>query len=183
MTSIGLASDRATMFDPVTGFGDRHKLMRDLAAALEPGCPPSVLAVFELVGFDHHRRVFGERASAELAARLARRFASVVFLARSARPFGGDTQPAALCYRARQNEFCALVNMPFENVCDMLDDATHALTDERAGAPACGAVLLPDEVADPVEALMLADQGIWALVEGRGPRERRQAARDFQPAA
>ena len=176
MTSIGFATNRQTT-DRVTGFGDRRKLISDLDDALKHGSPPSVLAVFYLVGFDDYQRVFGQRASDALAARLAKPFANVVYLARSAQPFGGDTQSVALCYRARQNEFCALINMPFENVINVLDDAARALTDERVGAPLCGALLLPDEVVDPVEALTLADQSIWSLVEGRGPRERRQTTR------
>jgi GGDEF domain-containing protein len=178
MAPIAFATDAAVALDdPVTGFGNRHKLMADLGKALEPGCPPSVLAVFDLVGMEEYRRLYGEKAGEELIACLAGRFACVVNLARAARPFGGLEESVALCYRARRDEFCVLVNMPFDKVRYLLDDVAAALTDDDLPSllapPSFGVVLLPDEIDDPVEALMLADRSIWALVESRPRRERR----------
>jgi len=52
MTSIDLTGDRTTQSqtDRLTGFGDRQKLIADLTEAVEPGSPPSVLAVVRPVG-------------------------------------------------------------------------------------------------------------------------------------
>ena len=153
--------------DPLTGFGSRHKLFADLTDALEPASPPSVLAVFDLAGESDYRRVFGDKAGDELIDRLAEQFARVV-------------QPTGVCYHSRQDEFCALISRPIDDVRTMLFAAEAALKDEGESAliTACfGAVFLPDEAADPIEAFMLADERLQTRTESRQPRERRQSTR------
>src|SRR5580704_14400997 len=93
--------------DPLTGFADHERLIADLTTALEPGNHAAVLAVFELVGWSDYRRVFGEHASDELIARCATRFARVI-------------QPAGVCYRSRQDELCALISGPIDDVATTL---------------------------------------------------------------
>jgi len=165
---IGPTTDRTTQYHArLTGFGDRHKLIADLTDALGPGSPPSVLAVFDLVGSSEYRRVFGEQASDELIARLAEQFARVV-------------QPTGVCYRPRQDEFCALINRPIDDVRTMLFAAKDALKDEEESSLITawfGAAFLPDEAADPIDALMLTDERLRFRMESRKPRERRQNTR------
>ena len=57
--------------NPLTGFGSRHNLIEDLTAALVPESSPRVVAVFDLAGWKDYRRVYGERESDVLIARLA----------------------------------------------------------------------------------------------------------------
>lgn len=155
--------------DRPTGFGDRHKLITDLTHALKPGSPPSVLAVFQLAGWYEHRRVFGVQASEELTTELAEAFALVV------RPVG------AYYYIPREGEFCALISQPIDDATSTLFAAEAALNDD-AGASlitaSFGATYLPDEAADPIEALTLADERLGLHVLSPKPRERRRAIRE-----
>ncbi len=158
-----LDRNEAFLIDPLTGFGSRHKLLADLTEALESGSAPSVLVVFDLAGASEYRRVFGEKAGEELIARLAEKFARLV-------------QPTGLCYHPRQDEFCALVSRPIGDVSTMLLAVEHGLKDDGKSSlitPRFGAAFLPDETADPIEAIMLADERLLA----RTARERRQSAR------
>jgi GGDEF domain-containing protein len=154
--------------DPLTGFGDREKLFVDLTHALEPGRPPSVLAVFDLVGWSEHRRIFGQRASDSLTNRFAEAFALVMW-------------PVGACYYiARDDEFCALISQPIDDVNSALIAAIGALNavgESSLITAFFGATSLPDGAADPIDALMLADERLGlGLLNGKA-RERRQITR------
>ena len=76
------------------------------------------------------------------------------------------------CYRSRWNEFCVILDRPVSSVMGLLDTAAESLVrqDEAvAVVPFFGAVVLPDEAVDPVEALMLADERAWARHAARTP--------------
>ena len=155
--------------DPLTGFRVREQFIADLTAALEPGSPPRTLAVFDLVGLSEHRRSFGERASDELIARLAEAFARVVV-------------PAGSCYRPRRDEFCSLVAGRIDEAdgANLLPEAARALLEAGEGSLTSswfGACLLPEEAADPIEALMLADERLLVRSDHRASRERRHGER------
>lgn len=163
----GTRSAGSLHLDWTTGFGDRERLLADLTEALELGSPPSVLAVFDLGGASDYRRAFGERAGDALIARCAERFARAI-------------QRDGVCYRPRRDEFCALIAKPTDDAMARLVEAEHAL---KLGEPlliaACfGATVLPDEAADPIELLMLADDRLNVRLTSRKPRERR---RDIRP--
>jgi GGDEF domain-containing protein len=162
-----LVNTSAAQHDPLTGFGDYQKLIGDLTRALEPGSATAVLAVFELGGSSDYRRDFGERASAELILRCAERFGRVI-------------SPVGVCYRPRQDEFCALVVGLIDEVDVTLLAAKHAIRDgeEPVGIePFVGSALLPVEATDPVDLLILADERLGVSRAGRPPRERRQVVR------
>jgi GGDEF domain-containing protein len=152
--------------DPSTGFGDRERLVADLAAALEPGSPRAVLAVFDLGGAAEYRREFGERAGE-------------VLIAHCAEGFAREMSRDGLCYRPRRDEFCALIAKPIEEAMTLLVAAEHALRmiDPLLIATCFGATVLPDEAADPVELLMLADERLYLRLTSREPRERRREVR------
>jgi GGDEF domain-containing protein len=157
----------AAQHDPLTGFGDYRKLICDLTRALEPGSATAVLAVFELGGSSDYRRDFGERASAELIMRCAERFGDVI-------------SPVGVCYRPRQDEFCALVVGSLDELDVTLRAAKHAIRDgeDPVGIePFVGSALLPVEANDPVDLLILADERLCISRAGRTPRERRQNVR------
>jgi GGDEF domain-containing protein len=147
--------------DPLARFGDHHSLIADLAQALEPGSPQAVLAVFELVGSSDYRDAYGERASVGLVTRCAERFTGVI-------------ENAGQYYRARQDEFCALITGPIDAVIDILVAAEHALEAEEQALQVSGcfgAAISPEEAADPIELLVLADQRLRVRLGGRKPRE------------
>jgi GGDEF domain-containing protein len=155
-----------SLMDPLTGFGDRRKLIADVAAALDPDSPPRVLAVFSLAGAEDYRRTLGEEAADGLISRLAEQFARLL--------------PGATCYRPREDEFCAVFTTPIEDLSSTLDATAEAL---REAGHAClvtasyGAVILPGEADDPIDALMLADERLHALLGIPAGRERRRNVR------
>lgn len=162
----GLEENGAFLTDPLTGFGSRQKLIADLAEALEPESPPRTLAVYALAGWKDSRRIFGERATDGLIARLAKAFALVV-------------HPVGACYRSREDEFCVLAGVPDDEdgLTTMLAAAAGTIREEGEAFSISswfGAVILPDEASDPTEALMLADERVRARMGNREPRERRQ---------
>jgi GGDEF domain-containing protein len=153
--------------DSLTRFGNRRKLVADVALALEPHSEPSVLAVFFLAGSRDYRRFLGQAAGDALIVRLAEQFARLV-------PEG------AICYRSRDDEFGVLLSTPVDEVSAMLDATAGALRDEGHSfliTAAFGAALLPDEAEDPTEALMLADERLQARLWIREERDRRHTAR------
>ena len=152
--------------DPTTGFGSRDRLFDDLAKALEPNAPPSVLAVFGLEGIDRYRELFGrigaEALLTELAGRLDR------------------TRPGVTWYRPREDEFVALVGGPLPSAEALLKSAQAALDapgEFVSVTAAVAAVVLPEEAGGPMEALMLADDQLSAHASARKARERRAQPR------
>lgn len=150
--------------DPVSLLGNRDALMEDLLDALEPGSRERVLAVFDLAGLEEHRFANGTRAADALVARLARVLVKALGV-------------SATCYRIRQDELCALVDIPVEAARSVLDSVLVALSDEAGSshvAASCGVAALPNAAEDPIEALMIADQELSLTRRGR---ERRRSRR------
>jgi GGDEF domain-containing protein len=151
-----------SLADPLTGFGDRRKLIADVAAALDPDSPPSVLAVFYLAGAGDYRRILGEESGDRLISRLAEQFARLL--------------PTGTCYRPREDEFCAVLTIPIDDLSSTLDATAQALKEEGHAClvtASYGAVVLPAEAADPMDALMLADGRLDARRGIPSRRERR----------
>src|SRR5579864_7530483 len=151
------------LVDPLTGFGTRHALLLALAAAVERERPPTLLVVFGLDGFEEYSALFGRLAARTLLIRLAARLSETL-------------APAGVCFRSRQDEFGALIETTIDSARPVLDAAVVALR-ERASpgavTAAWGAVLLPDEAEEPVEALRLAG----ARLASNAPRRRRRNRR------
>jgi two-component system, cell cycle response regulator len=139
--------------DPLTGLGNRRRLMLDLERRLaEPDERPMVLALFDLNGFKHYNDTFGHPAGDALLARLGRSLATFSALRGSAYRMGGD-------------EFCALLERGREPVDVLVRAAASTLTEDGDGfaiRASHGAVELPDETADAIEALRLADGRMYA---------------------
>jgi GGDEF domain-containing protein len=154
-------SDPAALRDRLTGFGNRERLVDDLHARLEP----VLLAVFWLDGFRAYRDYFGRLQSDTILVELADRLDRIV-------------GTAGTCYRPREDELAVVAGA---DAGELVGKAAAALNvPGRYVAITCVAdtALLPDETDDPLEALRLADERLFAASPGRPPRERRSTPRD-----
>ena len=107
--------------DPLTGLGNRRRLMLDLERRLaENDGRPFVLALFDLNGFKHYNDTFGHPAGDTLLARLGRSLAVFAALRGTAYRMGGD-------------EFCALLDRGREPVDVLVRAAASTLTEEGDG--------------------------------------------------
>ena len=139
--------------DPLTGLGNRRRLIADLARALEhgAGAESRLLAIFDLDGFKLYNDTFGHPAGDALLARLARNLATVA-------------APSGACYRLGGDEFCVLADVPRYAVEGFLEACVAALSEHGEGfavTSSYGAVLLPDEAKASSDALRIADQRLY----------------------
>jgi diguanylate cyclase (GGDEF)-like protein/putative nucleotidyltransferase with HDIG domain len=140
--------------DPLTALGNRRRLASDLderLSTLDDG-GELMLVVFDLDGFKHYNDVFGHPAGDAALVRLAARLREAVGPAGSAYRLGGD-------------EFCALLAPAAHGWESQLDECVAALSEEGEGyAIGCshGAILLPHDAADAMDAMRLADQRMYA---------------------
>ena len=141
------------MTDPVTGTGNRRKLMADLEQLLAHlGDRTALLMIFDLDGFKRYNDTFGHPAGDALLSRLGRRLASAV-------------EPSGSVYRLGGDEFCLLAELPESAAATLIDLTAAALCDHGDGfdiTSSSGAVFLPGEADEPSEALRLADQRLYA---------------------
>lgn len=145
-------SDAVT--DPVTGLGNRRRLVTDLAQCARTATVehPWVLVIFDLDGFKGYNDAFGHPAGDQLLARLGGKLAHV----------GGGPVDG---YRLGGDEFCLLAPIDGVDVERLLHEATFALSEKGVGFDvgcSFGAVHLPEEADDPVTALRLADERLYA---------------------
>jgi diguanylate cyclase (GGDEF)-like protein len=142
--------------DVITSLGNRRRLYDDLGAALADPSADLVLMLFDLNGFKHYNDSFGHLAGDALLARLGENLGQFVTGRGSAYRMGGD-------------EFCIVVrNDPAESEL-VLAGAAGALAEHGEGfsiTAAYGAVLVPSETSEPVEALRLADQRMYENKQG-----------------
>jgi GGDEF domain-containing protein len=147
--------------DALTGLYNRNKLLSDLEQALVPGSPPSLLAVFELVGIKPLVAAMASEEVDSLLVRLALRLMH-------------ELGPAAESYRPRREEFCAL--LPAAQAEAILERTTAGLAEAAKPYPIAvvyGTALLPDEATEPLAALEIADERLFALTSPHEYRRRR----------
>jgi two-component system, cell cycle response regulator len=125
-----------------------------------PAAPDSVLAVFELVGFQPYHDSFGALAGAAMLERLYGRLAEAV------RAWGR-------AYRLKPDRFAVLATVGERGPDAIVATADAALT-EHGGAfrisPVHGMALMPSEADGPDAALRLADQRLYAARQRGGAR-------------
>jgi GGDEF domain-containing protein len=158
----------AQLADPLTGLGTRAKLLADLGEACDVNGQQSTLAIFDLGGFSRYVELYGRLEGEALLARLARRLLEI---------FGRS----ATCYRPRYDEFAALVEAPAGRAEPLLAETVSALTarfEQFRIAFSYGAASVPDEAAEPGDALALADTRLFLHTQSRRARERRETPRD-----
>ena len=147
----GEAAHREAMSDPLTGLGNRRRLLTDLDAVIADA-RSVLLVVFDLDGFKAYNDTFGHPAGDALLRRLGERLHDAVAGRGDAYRMGGD-------------EFCVLATVE-EDASDVLvADAVTALTEHGDGftvASSYGAIRLPGEAGTTAEALRLADHRMYA---------------------
>jgi two-component system, cell cycle response regulator len=151
------------LVDPLTGLGNRRRLLRDLDQVAD-GPLRRVLALFDLDGFKAYNDAFGHPAGDALLARLGHK------LREAAEPYGR-------AYRLGGDEFCVLATLDRVAPDAVLVDTTSALWETGEGfsiGSSRGAIVLPDETSDPAEAIRIADQRMYAQKNTRPRSPRRQ---------
>jgi diguanylate cyclase (GGDEF)-like protein len=136
--------------DVLTGLPNRRQLMIDLEARIGRTADPAVLLLFDLDGFKNYNDSFGHLAGDALLARLGQA------LERNVRSHGR-------AYRLGGDEFCVLVNASARAEVERL--APAALVERGDGfevTSSYGAVVIPEEAAGSSEALLIADQRMYA---------------------
>jgi diguanylate cyclase (GGDEF)-like protein len=151
--SLRHAQDEA-LTDPLTGLGNRRLLAADLERRLATldADGELMLVVFDLDGFKHFNDVFGHPAGDAALVRLAGCLRTAIGSHGAAYRLGGD-------------EFCVLLTPGPVDWEARLGICVGALSEEGEGyAIGCshGAILLPHDAADAMEAMRLADQRMYA---------------------
>jgi diguanylate cyclase (GGDEF)-like protein len=140
--------------DALTGLGNRRALTRALEELVPEATPeqPLVLALFDLDGFKQYNDTFGHPAGDTLLVRLGGNLSAFLHGRGRAYRMGGD-------------EFCAVFRTAGEPFEATVRGAAAALSEQGDGfSITCshGAIVLPVETAEPVEALRIADQRMYA---------------------
>ena len=148
----------AAMSDPLTGLGNRRRLMGDLENLLQGASQerPLLLALFDLDGFKAYNDGYGHPAGDSLLVRLSARLDAAVKGQGSAYRIGGD-------------EFCLLAYVTPGAEALVVEAAGAALSEHGDGftiSASHGATLLPVEADDLSEALRLADERMYAQKSG-----------------
>jgi diguanylate cyclase (GGDEF)-like protein len=139
--------------DPLTGLLNRRRLVTDLKTSVRRATPddPLLLILCDLNGFKLYNDTFGHPAGDALLARL------------------GDALALALCgrgsaYRIGGDEFCVLARPGLDGVAAMVEGTVRALAERGDGfaiTASAGAVLLPTDTRDTMEAMRLVDQRMY----------------------
>jgi diguanylate cyclase (GGDEF)-like protein len=150
--------------DPLTGIGNRRKLVDDLARTLGSR-EPAVLVLLDLDGFKGYNDAFGHPAGDALLARLAAKLAAAV-------------EGQGEVYRIGGDEFCVLGGVGPAQRDAFAATAAEALQERGEGfriTAAQGSVVLPGEAAEVAEALRLVDGRMYDEKDGRRASAGRQS--------
>ena len=155
---IGGGSRPELLLDPLTGLGNRGRLLRDLREEIElsSNATPRILILLDLDGFKHYNDSFGHPAGDALLERLARGLEAAVGAHGHAYRVGGD-------------EFCALLRAGAERPERLVAAAVAALCDHGRGfdvRSSYGIVVLPEEADEASEALRIADRRMYVQKRG-----------------
>jgi diguanylate cyclase (GGDEF)-like protein len=161
------ASRVEALTDALTGLGNRRALMDDLAAARPTVEGEQLLLVlFDLDGFKQYNDTFGHPAGDSLLARLGERLTATM------EGFGH-------AYRMGGDEFCVTAPVAAEGAEAIASLAASALTDEGTGfSVGCsyGFALMPADTRRPDEAVLMADQRMYAQKHSGRVSPSRQSA-------
>ncbi|HET8758651.1 MAG TPA: diguanylate cyclase [Solirubrobacteraceae bacterium] len=161
------ASREEALTDALTGLGNRRALMADLAAARPTVEGEQLLLVlFDLDGFKQYNDSFGHPAGDSLLARLGERLSATMDGIGHAYRMGGD-------------EFCVTAPVAAEGAEAIARLAAAALSDEGTGfSVGCsyGFALMPADTTRAEEALLMADQRMYAQKQSGRVSPGRQSA-------
>lgn len=153
--------------DPLTGLGNRGKLMFDLheAGANENARSSMVVVMFDLDGFKLYNDTFGHSAGDALLRRIASRLAAAVEGSGGAYRVGGD-------------EFCIVIGGHVRNPEDLTARALAALSEEGGAfsvSASYGSAAIPGDCANGEQALKLADERMYVRKNSSRASARNQA--------
>jgi diguanylate cyclase (GGDEF)-like protein len=170
--NVGLVerSRREALTDPLTGLGNRRRLLLGLEDVLQAASEraPWVLVMFDLNGFKGYNDSFGHPAGDALLARLGGKL-------------GAAVAPEGTAYRLGGDEFCVLAPLTRRSPDDVAGVAVDALSEHGQGfdiTTAYGYVTLPAEVHDSAGALRLADERLYSNKRSRRSLEAPDQLRD-----
>ena len=148
-----IGSRNLALTDPLTGLGNRRRLMDDLRLACRQAQPeePWRLAMYDLNGFKRYNDTYGHPAGDELLARLSDKLSASVAAHGTAYRMGGD-------------EFCVLFKCSAAAVAEISRASVAALCEDGPGfaiGAAHGEVSIPIEAREPTDVLRLADQRLY----------------------
>ena len=160
------SSQIEAMTDPLTGLGNRRRLMLDLegTCARTTSLEPVALIIFDLNGFKHYNDTFGHLAGDALLTRLGRSLAT-----------GAGRDHA---YRLGGDEFCVLADCAGVNPENIATRLLAALSEKGNGfsiGAAAGWTVIPTEETSPSDALRSADRRMYESKNGGRVSEGRLA--------
>jgi two-component system cell cycle response regulator len=170
-----VSSRRLALTDPLTGLGNRRRLMEDLELACRPGRRGErwKLVLYDLNGFKRFNDTFGHPAGDALLTRLSDRLHAAVLTGGAAYRMGGD-------------EFCVLLRAAGADGADeeaLVRTSVEALSEQGPGfsiGAAHGEVDIPVEGSEPAAILQLADQRLYERKDQtRDPAEAIRALRAY----
>jgi diguanylate cyclase (GGDEF)-like protein len=152
--------------DPLTGLGNRRRLMADFptAFAVATEDSPVHLLLCDLNGFKSYNDTFGHNAGDQLLVRLSNALRAAL-------------APEDGVYRLGGDEFCALVDGDGAKLEQARSVARQALTEHGLGfsiTASLGSASLPFEAATATNALHLADTRMYQEKGGGSPAASRQ---------
>jgi diguanylate cyclase (GGDEF)-like protein len=150
--------------DPLTGLGNRSKLMLDLQRLYDERSGAFVLTILDLDGFKSYNDAFGHPAGDAVLTRLGRQLAEAV----------GDEGSA---YRLGGDEFAVLVSGDLTASSALVTRSVRALSDRGEGfliGSSAGSAELPGEARDPATAIQLADLRMYEDKDTRRPAPGRE---------
>jgi two-component system, cell cycle response regulator len=161
-----IASRAEARTDPLTGLGNRRRLLEDVTHVLGNGEGTYVFTLFDLDGFKAYNDSFGHPAGDALLMKMATNLAAAV-------------SPEGTAYRLGGDEFCILTPVRAGGG-EPIAAASAALSEQGTGfaiRSSWGAVFLPEEVEEAVEALSLADRRMY-VQKSRRPRSPERQTRN-----
>ena len=163
-------SRHEALTDPLTGLGNRRRLLLALADVLQSASAraPWALLLFDLNGFKRYNDTFGHPMGDALLARLGARLAEAA-------------APEGTAFRLGGDEFCVLAPLVRRSP-DLVSAAAVAALSERGRgfdiSTAFGCITLPAEAHDSSGALRLADERLYADKRSRRSSEAPDQLRD-----
>ena len=160
------ASRDEALTDPLTGLGNRRRLMADLAKAVgaASAASPVHVLLLDLNGFKSYNDAFGHNAGDQLLVRLSRELAAALAGHGAVYRLGGD-------------EFCALVQGDSAALEAVQAAARDALTEHGLGfsiTASVGSASMPIDASTATNALHLADKRMYREKAGLSPVASRQ---------
>jgi len=154
-------SQSEALTDPLTGLGNRRRLLRDLERVTEGAerGQRQLVAIFDLDGFKTYNDSFGHIAGDVLLSRLGQKLSASI-------------EPHGAAYRLGGDEFCVLAGLDRASPEAIAEAATLALREDGGAfsiGSSRGVVLLPQDAGTAADALRLADRRMYGE-KGTRPR-------------